>query len=350
MKVENVPLSLIDEDIDQPRYTFEEESLKQLAESIKESGLLSPIKVSKLDNGRYKLIYGNRRYKACKLLGLHAIPAIISEELESDMDIYLQQLSENIQRESFTPVEEAQAFEKLLNDNKFKLSRTLLSSRLGKPEKYISQKLDLLVFGKKVQQLVHGDKSIIPNKLSEEQLLPLKNLGVEYRDPLAFKVAAEQVPVKDVKRVAELFAAKDISTESKEILLQDAFPKLLNTWFEYSEEKKKKGLSTEKPNLKSLDSIGNKTDFMNKSFASSEYYQIDIVEKLYELLNSLPGNHKISEDALISIDKIKIANKEEFIRSADSLIDCLTGHLAEWKKVRKAISTTKISIVRNKEN
>lgn len=342
MKVINVNLNLIDEDKGQPRYNFNEESLNELAESIKEVGLLNPIKVRQLDNGRYKIIFGNRRFKACKLLSLEQIPAIISDS-ESELDIYLEQLTENIQREGFTPIEEAQAFSRLLNDVKFRISKKLLSSRLGKSERYISQKLDLLVFGKEVQQLIHSGKDILPNKLSEEQVLPLKNIAIEYRDKLASKVATEQVLVKDVKRISELFLAKDISTESKEILLNRPVHQLINDWSEYEKDKKER---TTKPELKAVDKNTNNSDFLKNSFVNSGYGQVAIVKKLHVVLNSVPSQHEISEDMLSSIEEIKIANKEEFLTTVDALIDCLMGHVQEWKKAKAKASVTKLGVVK----
>jgi ParB family chromosome partitioning protein len=342
MLVKSIALSLIDEDKEQPRYNFNEESLKELAESIKEVGLLNPIKVKTLENGRYKIIFGNRRFKACRLLDLTEIPAIISEN-ESDLDIYLEQLTENIQREGFTPIEEAEAFNRLLNDQKFRISKKLLSSRLGKTERYISQKLDLLTFGKEVQRLIHAGKDILPNKLTEEQVLPLKNVAIEYRDILAQKVAAEQASVKDVKRISELFLAKDISSKSKEILLNKPVHQLINDWSEYERGRKE---SLPKPELKVLDSSDEKTGFLNNHFSNSNYHQIAIVKKLHSLLNNIPSQHVISEEVLSSIEEIKIADKEEFLSTVDALIDCLSGHVREWKEVRAKASTTKLEVVK----
>lgn len=342
MRVINVALNLIDEDKEQPRYNFNEESLNELAESIKEVGLLNPIKVRQIDNGRYKIIFGNRRFKACQLLNLEQIPAIISDS-ESELDIYLEQLTENIQREGFTPIEEAEAFNRLLNDAKFTISKKLLSSRLGKSERYISQKLDLLIFGKGVQQLIHSGKDILPNKLSEEQVLPLKNVAIEYRDKLASKVAAEQAPVKDVKRISELFLAKDISSESKEILLNRPVHQLINDWSDYEKDKKE---HPAKPELKAVDKSTNNSDFLNNGFVNSGYGQLAIVKKLNALLNSVPSQHEIPEDVLSSIEEIKIANKEEFLTTVDALIDCLMGHVQEWKKIKGKASVTKLGVVK----
>lgn len=340
MKVINVAMNLIDEDLEQPRYNFNENSLKELAESISEVGLLNPIKVRQLENGRYKIVFGNRRYKACKLLNFTEVPSIISEGV-SELDIYLEQLTENIQRESFTAIEEAEAFERLLNDNKFRISKILLSNRLGKAERYISQKLDLLVFSKRVQQIIHGSKDIIQDKLTEEQVLPLKNVSAEYRDALAIKVASEQVPVKDVKRISELFLAKDISDKSKEYLLNKPSHQLLNDWSDYDRERKENRAKIE---LES--STTKKVDVFNNSFVQEDYSSIKVVQSLHNLLKSIPSQHETSEEVLVSINEIKIRNRQEFILTVDAVVDCLEGHVRSWKKIRKEAGNTKFGIVK----
>lgn len=342
MKVINIAINLIDEDSEQPRYNFNNESLLELAESIKEVGLLNPIKVRVIDNNRYKIVFGNRRLKACKLLGLKSIPAIISEN-ESELDVYLEQLTENIQRESFTPIEEAEAFYRIMNDEKFRMSKKLLSSRLGKTERYISKKLDLLSFGRDVQQMIHSGKDILPNRLTEEQVLPLKNVAIEYRDKLAIKVAIEQLPVNDVKKITELFLARDISPESKEILLNRPAYQLLEDWFEYKKEKTKP-LNKHEQEIRVAGP--NEKESKDRTDNITEYYQINIVKKLHSLLDRIPSQHKISEEELTSIAEIKISNKEEFIATVESLIDCLRGHLKEWEKVKSNASVNKIELVK----
>src|SRR6476646_6837665 len=153
MDIIEIPTHLIDEDTVQPRYQFDEESLQELMKSIEELGLLSPIKVRTTSNGRYKIIYGNRRYKACKTLGLPTIPCIVSN-VTDEMEIYLEQIAENLTRQGFSPIEEAEAFNKLLHDPKFSSSTKYLSSKLGKPEAYIKNKCDLLKFSNAVKKLV----------------------------------------------------------------------------------------------------------------------------------------------------------------------------------------------------
>lgn len=239
MEMVDLPLHLIDEDTDQPRYQFDDEAIQELMNSISELGLLSPIKVRKLDSGRYKIIYGNRRYKATKNLGRPTIPCIVSN-LTDELDIYLEQIAENLTREGFTPVEEAEAFHKLMNDPKFSSSTKFLSSKLGKPETYIKNKLELLKFDAKVRKLVVSGTEIRKDKLTEDQLLPLKDLPMEHRDALALIAARDELPVSDVKKIAKLFKSPDISAGTKDKLLYKSGYELLQTWSTYEMNRKER--------------------------------------------------------------------------------------------------------------
>ena len=113
MDIIQIATHLIDEDKEQPRYQFDEQSLQELMSSIEELGLLSPIKVRTTDDGRYKIIYGNRRYKASMMLGRKTIPCIVST-VTDELEIYLEQIAENLTREGFSPIEEAEAYEFLI--------------------------------------------------------------------------------------------------------------------------------------------------------------------------------------------------------------------------------------------
>ncbi len=229
MDIVQLDIRLIDEDIEQPRFQFDETALQELMNSIAELGLLSPIKVRPIDGGRYKIIYGNRRYKAAMRLGKATIPSIISEAI-GDLDIYLEQIAENLTREGFSPIEEAEAFHKLMNDSKFRSSIKFLSSKLGKPESYIKNKCELLKFSSAVKKLIVSGTEIRKNALTEEQLLPLKDLPVEHRNPLALIAARDELPVSDVKKIAKLFKDSSISDNIKEKLLLKDGSGLIETW------------------------------------------------------------------------------------------------------------------------
>ena len=112
----------------QPRDKFDEEALKGLAESIKHQGLIQPITVRRLDNGKYQLISGERRLRASKLAGLTHIPAFIREA--DDDEVMQMALVENIQRENLNAIEIAISFEKLIDE--YKMTQEMLSERVGK--------------------------------------------------------------------------------------------------------------------------------------------------------------------------------------------------------------------------
>ena len=177
MDIIEIATALIDEDTDQPRYQFDDEALQELMSSIGEIGLLSPIKVRAMPGGRYKIIYGNRRYKACKMLDKKTIPCIVSTSTD-ELEIYFEQIAENLTRQGFSPIEEAEAFNKLLTDPKFSSSTKYISSKLGKPEAYIKNKLELLKFSNAVKKLIVGGTEIRKDKLTEDQLMPLKDLQI----------------------------------------------------------------------------------------------------------------------------------------------------------------------------
>ncbi|WP_274653169.1 ParB/RepB/Spo0J family partition protein [Paenibacillus humicola] len=236
MNIVDIPIDQIDEDTGQPRYRFDEEALQELMRSIGELGLLSPIKVRTAGNGRYVIIYGNRRYKACRLLGKATIPCIVSAATD-ETDIYLEQIAENLTREGFSPIEEAEAFDKLLNNPKFSSSVKYLSGKLGKPESYIRNKCELLKFGGAVKKRVVSGTEIRKDLLTEEQLLPLKDLPLEHRDPLALIAARDELPVSDVKKIARLFKDKSISSGTKDKLLYKTGRELLETWSVFEQNK-----------------------------------------------------------------------------------------------------------------
>ncbi|MEK3883000.1 ParB/RepB/Spo0J family partition protein [Paenibacillus sp. PL2-23] len=239
MDIIELPMALIDEDKDQPRYQFDEEALQELMRSIEELGLLSPIKVRTTGDGRYKIIYGNRRYKATERLGRATIPCIVSTATD-EMEIYLEQIAENLTREGFSPIEEAEAFDKLMNDARFRSSIKFLSAKLGKPEAYIKNKMELLKFSSAVKKLIVSGVEIRKDRLTEDQLLPLKDLPMEHRDPLALIAARDELPVSDVKKIAKLFKDKTISDGTKEKLLLKSGPGLIETWSIYEQNRKEK--------------------------------------------------------------------------------------------------------------
>jgi ParB family chromosome partitioning protein len=133
----------------QPRTQFDDESLGHLAESIKSHGIVQPVLVRRVGD-HYELVAGERRWRAAKLAGLKTIPAVIKEI--ADKDLLEVALIENVQREDLNPIEEAQAYSKLIET--VGLTQEALAERVGRDRSYITNYLRLLKLPEDIQQLV----------------------------------------------------------------------------------------------------------------------------------------------------------------------------------------------------
>ena len=148
--VNTLKISLVDPKSDQPRKYFDKDSLEELAASIAENGLLQPILVREYGEGRYQIIAGERRFRACKLAGLTEIPAII---LDRDNKSVAQiALIENIQREDLNPIEEAMAYKSLKDE--YGMTQEELSDKIGKSRSAIANSLRLLDLPEAVLSMV----------------------------------------------------------------------------------------------------------------------------------------------------------------------------------------------------
>jgi ParB family chromosome partitioning protein len=136
----------------QPRKTFKDDSLKELAASIKERGVIQPIIVSRVGDGTFRIVTGERRWRAAAIAGLGKIPALIKSLASKDaLEIAL---IENIQREDLNPIETAEAFNRLITD--FKLTQEELSSKVGKDRATIANYLRLLKLPEEVKSLIYN--------------------------------------------------------------------------------------------------------------------------------------------------------------------------------------------------
>lgn len=344
MDIVEILTELIDEDTDQPRYQFDEEALQELMKSIDEIGLLSPIKVRTTSDGRYKIIYGNRRYKASKMLGRKTIPCIVST-VTDEMEIYLEQIAENLTREGFSPIEEAEAFNKLLNDPKFRSSTKYLSGKLSKPESYIKNKCELLKFGNAVKKLIVGGTEIRKDKLTEDQLLPLKDLPLEHRDPLALIAARDELPVSDVKKIAKLFKDKTISDSTKDKLLFKTGSGLLETWSTHEQNKAERAKPAAEPKVPAAKAAKQAQPASSEQSQPLPQLTQTIIEEHREKLQAaLASLSPLSSAALQTIQDIQPNEQEAFISSVDALINNLEQHLADWKKVSELTHTPSIPV------
>lgn len=132
----------------QPRTVFDEAKIRELAESIKEEGVLQPLIVSKLPDGRYELIAGERRLRASRLAGLAEIPVVIKDVDQEDLLVL--SIVENVQREDLNPIEEAMAYQELVD--RYHYSQEEIAKRMGKSRAAVANDLRLLKLPRAVQE------------------------------------------------------------------------------------------------------------------------------------------------------------------------------------------------------
>jgi ParB family chromosome partitioning protein len=150
-EVVEIEISRIAPNEHQPRKVFRDEALKELAASIKEKGVLQPVIVTRLEDGTYRLIAGERRWRASSLAGRRKIPALVKNV--SSQDAIEIALIENIQREELNPIETADAFQSLMQD--FKLTQEALAERVGKDRATVANYLRILKLPGEIKALIN---------------------------------------------------------------------------------------------------------------------------------------------------------------------------------------------------
>lgn len=191
----------------QPRKTFDEKSLQELSDSIKENGIFQPIIVRKSLNG-YEIIAGERRFRASKLAKTETIPAIVRDFDEAQMMEVA--VLENLQREDLTPLEEAQAYDTLQKN--LGLTQEEVSKRLGKSRPYIANYLRLLTLPQKTKRMLQHGQLLMGQART---LLGLKNKdGI---DKLAKRVVNEGITVRQLEALVNKLNEKNKLTKKKSI-------------------------------------------------------------------------------------------------------------------------------------
>jgi ParB family chromosome partitioning protein len=181
----------------QPRQAFDEESLGELAESIQAVGLLQPVVVRQVRPGRYEIIMGERRWRACQLAELETIPAIVRET--SDDDLLRDALIENLHREQLNPLEEAAAYQQLLDD--FSATHEELARRIGRSRPHISNTIRLLNLPPAVQ------KRVAAGVLSAGHARALLAVGdPAAQEHLASRIVAEGLSVRATEEIVAMGA------------------------------------------------------------------------------------------------------------------------------------------------
>ncbi len=148
--VRNVPLERIEANPENPRLVFEESALEELAASIREHGVLQPVLVRPLGPNQFQLVAGERRWRAAKIAGLAAIPALV-EDLDDDVALEIA-IIENLQREDLSPLEEASMYDRMIKDHGYSVRK--LAQKLGKDKGYLENRLRLADAPQEVRDLV----------------------------------------------------------------------------------------------------------------------------------------------------------------------------------------------------
>jgi ParB family chromosome partitioning protein len=188
--VNNVDISLVEVNKNQPRKYFDEEKIKELTDSIISHGVVQPIIVNKLTNGKYQIIAGERRFRACKLAGLQTIPVLVKEL--SKKDILEIALIENIQRQELTSIEEAEGFQQLVQD--YGYSHAELSVAVGKSRGHVANLLRLNNLPDSIKMMINN------GQLSMGHARCL--IGLENAEVLAAKIIANDLNVRQAEELA----------------------------------------------------------------------------------------------------------------------------------------------------
>lgn len=194
-KVQEIELDKIVPNRYQPRRTFSDESIAELAQTIKEQGLLQPIILRKddTDPSKYEIIAGERRFRAVQSLKHAKIPAIV-EEMDDDRAASLA-LIENLQRENLNPIDEAQAYLQLMKVNN--LTQTELAEQVGKTQSYVANKIRLLKLTPKVQSF------LVSKKITQRHGRALLNLSEEDQDRAVSEIVKNGLTVKETEEMVD---------------------------------------------------------------------------------------------------------------------------------------------------
>ncbi len=249
---------------DQPRKNFDEDALLELADSIRQFGILQPLIVQKRED-YYEIIAGERRWRAAKMAGLKEVPVVIRNY--DEQQIVEISLIENIQRENLNPIEEAAAFKRLLTE--FHLKQDEVAERVSKSRTAVTNSMRLLKLDERVQQMVIDDMITTGHARA---LLGTEDKELQFR--LAQQIFDEKLNVREVERLMKAISGKDKKKQEK-TEQKNAFI------YQDLEEKMKAMLGTKV-------SISHKPN--NHGKIVIDYYSNEELERLMDLFQSIP-NH-----------------------------------------------------------
>ncbi|NLZ49671.1 MAG: ParB/RepB/Spo0J family partition protein [Clostridiales bacterium] len=257
--VSKIDINLIRANEEQPRKYFDDEKIANLAQSIKEHGIIQPIILMK--NGDfYTIVAGERRWRAAKSIGIKEVPAIVMEI--SNKQLLEISLIENIQREDLNPIEEAIAYKKLIEE--FNITQEDLAAKLGKSRTAITNSMRLLNLDKRVQDY------LIEGVISEGHGRAILGISdFDMQNEVAQKIIDEGLSVRQVEAlIRQLNSEKKPQNKSKQ--------KQQNPYINEIKEKLESYLGTK---------VQLTTNKKNKGKIEIEYYSTDDLNRILELLN-----------------------------------------------------------------
>ena len=256
-----VRINEVEPNRDQPRKDFDEDALMELADSIRQFGILQPLLVQKKKN-YYEIIAGERRWRAAKLAGIKEVPIIVKDY--TDQEIVEISLIENIQRENLNPIEEAMAFKRLLQE--FQLKQDEVAERVSKSRTAVTNSMRLLKLSPRVQQMIIDDmistghaRALLAIDDEEQQFI------------LANKIFDEKLSVRETEKLVK--ALKNPKKEVKKEKSEHTF------MYENIEEQIKNIMGTKV-------SVNQKAN--GKGKIEIEYYSEEELERIYDLLMTIP--------------------------------------------------------------
>ncbi|WP_035293138.1 ParB/RepB/Spo0J family partition protein [Clostridium sp. KNHs214] len=253
-----IPLNLIKANKEQPRKNFDGDKIMELAQSIKQYGIIQPL-VLKRQGGSYVIIAGERRWRAAKVVGVKEVPAVVMNMPEKE--VLEVSLIENIQREDLNPIEEAKAYKRLIEE--FNLTQSDVSSKIGKSRTAIANCMRLLNLDERVQQY------LIDEVISEghgRALLSLEDKDLQYS--LAQKIIDENLSVREIEKLI-----RSVSKNTQEIKKQAADA---NPYYEDIKNRLEGYFGTK---------VFIKNNKNNKGKIEIEYYSEDDLQRIIDILN-----------------------------------------------------------------
>lgn len=258
---QKLKLSLIEPNQSQPRKKFDEEGLKELADSIKTYGVLQPLIVQKKKD-HYEIIAGERRWRAAKMAGITEVPVLIREyDRQQSMEVAL---IENVQRADLNPIEEAQAYQRLIQE--FHLTQEEIAARVSKNRATITNSMRLLKLDERVQEMLSDGRI---SSGHARAILGVENGEQQFQ--LANKIVQEVLSVRDVEKLVKMMNRPEKKKkEEKGPDIQLIYRQL---------EEKLKSIMGTKVTINRKD--------RNKGRIEIEYYSQEELERIIELMESM---------------------------------------------------------------